>query len=99
TRSKRDWSSDVCSSDLNGNEQDSEESDSASAAELSEMEQVELKKQQTLVEYLQATLGFAKRIQGSIPVIAQLLQSKVCIFLAFRSEERRVGNECSFWLS
>src|SRR5206468_9842130 len=79
TRSDRDWSSDVCSSDL-------QTSDSRIAVELSDAEQKMIGVQTVEVQ--------RKTIRKEIAAPGKVAEPETGIGAVSRSEERRVGKEC-----
>src|SRR5207249_7847356 len=96
TRSKRDWSSDVCSSDLRAHGGVSQEPRAPEQPRV------------TAIDCLQLVLGDGLRVLGDYliwcPTICRhpgqtigIVRGKeLCLFGPARSEERRVGKECGW---
>src|SRR5207249_9501520 len=92
TRSKRDWSSDVCSSDLN----------SVCAMAVGTMPQAGLvaqvpfvdlaREHDPLIGELQA--AFNRVLEANAYILGEEVAAFEAQFAAYRSEERRVGKEC-----
>src|SRR5207247_4908946 len=84
TRSTRDWSSDVCSSDLRTFLKHSKSDNSILRSEISSYRSMELSD----LECLRKVLGLYLSVLEGILFLLAWEQ---------RSEERRVGKECRFW--
>src|SRR5699024_12185551 len=94
TRSKRDWSSDVCSSDLGVS------SDVYSVTSFTELarEGNEIERYNTLHPEEEAKVPYITKVMNDAPAIAatdymRLFADQVRAYVP-RSEERRVGKEC-----
>src|SRR5699024_11834443 len=91
TRSKRDWSSDVCSSDLIHNTLLE-----ASLATAKASSKISSRVSPSFNLFLNSEVLFDNSSSESDDIFS----SNPSIFstILFRSEERRVGKECIFWL-
>src|SRR5206468_9855334 len=96
TRSDRDWSSDVCSSDLHA----------LTAGELAAVAGVTPQTTSSHLSKLVERRLLAVERRGprrfyrlATPLIAQMLEGMMTVAASGRSEERRVGKECRWgWL-
>src|SRR5690606_39827031 len=91
TRCSRDWSSDVCSSDLDGVPQSNPLRDGRRdgfTIDMEAIERVEVIFGANAIQGLGATGGIVNYVTVSPPVTGELMQR------ASRSEERRVGKGC-----
>src|SRR5699024_12060356 len=96
TRSKRDWSSDVCSSDLKIFP--AVLSYLSSVKEVGSMKTCMYLRKSRAEDLSDSTGDTLRRHRETLEETARAMQLTICgVYEEVRSEERRVGKECGWW--
>src|SRR5207302_3423247 len=88
TRFSRDWSSDVCSSDLVDRQEDMAREHSLTIDRAGFESEMEQQRERARASWKGAEKG------AVVPAYQKLIEQGRTKFLGYRSEERRVGKEC-----